>query len=195
MKKLIVGLLLATFASVVGAQNAVVQSVNNLFNRGQTYISTRTVTLASSPTDVFLLTGSATRTVYVKEISVSCTKTTGGYINAVVYKRSSAHSKLTAGVSPTITALDSSNGAATAVVSAYTSNPSSLPTGTSIMAQYIAMPAPATLADSRGLTKLWGAGMEQHLVLRGTSQHVAVGFDGATTTGAVCVFNVIWVEA
>jgi hypothetical protein len=182
-------LLAAAFTAF--AQTAVVQSLNNVYNRAATYKAAANVTLASTPTIAFALVGSATKTVYVKDISVSCVKTSLGSSNVTVIRSNTA---LTGGTStaPTAVPVDSTNSSATATVAAYTANPGGY-TPLSLVMEYVPFVAPAE-ANNKGLTRIYSAGMDQHIVLRGVSQSVAVNFAGATLTGGVCSFSVTWME-
>ena len=79
----------------------------------------------SSATDVFTITGSASKIIRVLELRVSGYQTTAGVINLHVIKRSAANSGGTA-TTQTATPHDSNNAAATATVQAYSVNPTTL---------------------------------------------------------------------
>jgi Tfp pilus assembly protein FimT len=84
-------LLLANSFAV--AQTATVPSVNSLSNRAATYRAVITgIATASTPTDIFRISGSATKTVYIKRISVDGVKTTSGTLLVNLIKRSTANS-------------------------------------------------------------------------------------------------------
>lgn len=192
-RKLLVLAAALAFAAPVFAQTAVVQSLNNYQNRGQTYIAaSKAFTMAATPTDACILNGSATKTVYVHRVSVSGVKTTAGLSQVTLFKRSVANTGGTA-VAGTEVALDSGNAAATAVYQHYTAN-STPGTGTIIYSNYMSFMAPTGISDVQPHVIGFGAGMPQYVVLRGVAQGLAVNLDGATLTGGVlnCVFE--WSE-
>ena len=179
-------------SSLAFAQTAVVPSVESVSNKVQSYTASANVTLAANPNDIIALTGSATKTVYVKSLSISCVKTTAGFVNFALNKRSTANS---GGTSATVTASssDSSNSAATAVVTTWTANPT-LGTGISVTQDYLFMPVTTTAVDTRPTTYTWGDQIDQYVVLRGTAQQLAVSFASAATTGGICSVTVRWLE-
>ena len=201
MKRILSGFLAAAlaFASILPvaipqaqAQQAVVDSLRNVINREATYTANANVTLASTPTEIFYLTGSATKTVFVREVSVQCTKTASGYVLAYLMKRSTATTGGTSAI-PTVIPLDSSNSTATAVARSFTANPT-VGTGVSIAQLYLPFISTATYTEPSVVKYRWGTGMEQSLILRGVAQAVAVNFGGGTTTGGVCNVHVTWME-
>ena len=81
LKKLIAGLLLSVLPLVAIAQTGIVQSVLNVSNKVNTYAAVADrFTLASSPTDVFTISGSSSKTIYIKSITLSGIATTSATI-------------------------------------------------------------------------------------------------------------------
>lgn len=195
--KFIAGLAIGLAAvSTAFAQTAVVQSLNNLFNKAQTYRAAIPLTaLASSPVDVFTVTGSASKTIYIKSITVQGTQTFPP-TNQPIYlvKRSAANSGGTS-TTPTKVALDSSNGTAAATVRAYTANATSstgaLTIGQRIM-QYATVGAP--VASLPAIRWDFGDGLNQYVVLRGTSQVLSVNLNAQTVTGGNLTAEIEWME-
>lgn len=147
---------------------------------------------AVSATDVFTLTGSATKTIRVTKVEVSGIATAAGAFTIQLLKRSTAD---TAGTSSTPTRVphDSTSGAATATVLAYTANPT---TGNLI-----------GLVGLRKITLTTAAGglvnvpqyldytrNEKAVILRGTSEVLAVNLNGVTVTGGAFDVAVTWTE-
>lgn len=137
----------------------------------------------ATPTDMATITGSATKTVYVTKVKISCTQTTAGINAFFVVKRSGAD--LT-GTSDDLTEVphDSRNAAAGATVLDYTANPGTLGTTVgSVHAAHILCPAPASVAADSGRTFSFGESntisFSQPIVLRGATQVLAVNFAGA----------------
>ncbi|MBC7564852.1 hypothetical protein H7100_01305 [Candidatus Saccharibacteria bacterium] len=143
--------------------------------------------------DIFTLTGSATKTVYITRIDIDGTLTTAAQVMVLIIKRSTAD---TGGVStaPTRVPLDSLSAAATATVLAYTSNPSP---GTAIgttTATRVFLPGAATATDAQGISIIYGQAGEQQMILRGINQVLAVNLNTVTLTGASLNINIEWTE-
>lgn len=199
MKKLLAGILLAcftAFTSIALAQTSVLMSTQNVSNKVQTYrAAIETFTLAASATDVFIINGSATKTVYIKSLRITGTVTTA--TNGIIfdlYKRTVADTAGTS-TSPTAVAMDSLNVAATAVIKAYTVNPTT-GAGTIIGSVKQALPAPATATG--GFPPIeWtfgGLNPSQYVVLRGVAQGLAINMAGVTNTGGVLTIEIEWLE-
>jgi hypothetical protein len=148
---------------------------------------------AATPTDIFTITGSATKTIEVTKLSLNCTQTTSGLINTLVIRRSTADTAGTA-VAATVVPLDSTNAAGTATVNAYTANPT---LGT-IVGNVRSRKLLATgAAGTAGITDGDLVGFElgtQLLTLRGTGQVLAINLNGTTLTGGNCVAYAEWTE-
>ncbi len=189
-KSFIAGLVLTCLASTAFAQTSVVPSQSSLDLKAATYrAASKNFTLAATPGDVCTLTGSASKTVYVKRISVSGTKTTAGLSQVTLYKRTTADTGGTA-VQLTEVALDSTQSAATAAAAHYTANPTA-GAGTIIYSNYMSFMAPAGASDIQPHTvQFGGLDLSQYVVLRGTTEQLAVNLDGATLTGGI--FNCAW---
>lgn len=135
---------------------------------------------AASATDVFTITGSASKTIRVTKIEMSATQTTAGNNEVLLVKRSTANSGGTS-ATPTIVPHDSSSAAGTAVVRSYTANPT---TGTLVGAvASVKMFVSTTATENQ--KQIWDFGIRpsQAIVLRGTSQVLAINLNAATWTG------------
>jgi hypothetical protein len=196
MKRLftIIGLLVAlTLSSFVAAQTAVVVSNNFVDNKVHTFRSViNGVTLASSATDIATITGSASKTIYVKSIKVSGVATTSGRVKVLLMKRSTANADGTA-VAQVVSAMDSGNATKVATVRAYTANPTT-GTGITIGAKYVGFlsTTAAVVGDAVG----WDFGdmANQFVVLRGVAQTLAVNLGGVTVTGGAANVEIEWME-
>ena len=149
---------------------------------------------ALTATDIFTITGSATRTVRVTRFMVNGVQTTAAQVNVLIIKRSTAN---TAGTStaPTRVAYDSTNAAATATVLAYTANPT---LGTAVgtaSASRAFIPGAATASDAQGLEIVSGDVGQQSMTLRGIAEVLAVNLNATTVTGAAINVTVEWTEA
>jgi hypothetical protein len=149
--------------------------------------------IAGLTTDFCTITGSATKTIKVKEASI---ETTGGGLidNVLLLKRSTAN---TGGTSTTLTdvAHDSTNSAGTAIVRAYTANPTALGTLVgNIRGIKTNSPLTTSSTDPQSLDFKFGDNTEQAIVLRGTGEVLAFNLAGMTITSgnAACFFE--WTE-
>lgn len=146
---------------------------------------------ATSATDIFTITGSATKTVRVSKLYISGLATTGGNITVNFVKRSTANS---GGTSSTLTGVpfDSTSAAATAVVRSYTANPT---TGTSVgtvRSNRVFISGGATTASSNSFDVF--GDFAQAVVLRGTSESLCINLNGVTINSPSLNLWVEWVE-
>jgi hypothetical protein len=147
--------------------------------------------IISTPTDIFTITGSASKTIRVTRISFTGTQTTGTQIRVIVLKRSTANSGGTS-TSPARVPHDSNNAAATATVLAYTANPT---TGTlvgNIRAAKVLVGL--TTVNSDQLIIDFGTRNGQGFVLRGTTQVLAINLAGVTIAGNSLDISFEWTE-
>jgi hypothetical protein len=130
----------------------------------------------------------------VFRIGFSAQETTAGVANVLLVKRSSANS---GGTSAAATAVpnDSTNPAATATVLNYTANPTALGTAVgTVRAARIFIPTSGT--DTSDFVNEWDFGniIGQAIVLRGTSQVLAINLNATTVTGGTWTCYVEWSE-
>lgn len=149
---------------------------------------------AASATDIFTITGSATKTIRVTRLEVSGQATTAAAAQVVLAVRSTANTSGTS-TAPTAVPHDSASAAASATIKAYTVNPT---TGTlvgNIKAAYVFLAAPATATVcSEPLFLDFGLRPSQAIVLRGITQVLAVNLNAATVTGGAFDINIEWTE-
>lgn len=147
---------------------------------------------AASGTDIFTITGSATRTVRILRITITGTQTTGAMRDVLLIKRSAANTGGTS-ATPTIVPYDSNSAAATAVVRNYTANPSGLGSavGTIYAAKFF-LSGTAAVAGSINIE--FGPRYGQAIVLRGVAQTLAINMNAVTSTGNSMTISVEWTE-
>lgn len=146
---------------------------------------------AAAATDIFTITGSATKTVRVTEVNLQCTETTAGAVAVQLVKRSTADTGGTSSA-PTRVPHDSTSPAATATVLAYTANPT---TGTlvgPVRATRENWLAPASVANAPRMPFTLYNGVP--VVLRGVNEVLAVNLNGVTVTGGNCALWTAWTE-
>lgn len=137
---------------------------------------------ATTPLDVFTLTGSSTRTVRITKITLSGTQTTTGTIDVLLIKRSTANTGGTS-TTPAIVPHDSTNAAATAVFRAYTVDPTLGTAVGNVLARKINIPSAVddVLHSDGVLFEAVRPG--QAIVLRGVGEMLAVSLNSVTLTG------------
>ena len=150
--------------------------------------------IALLATDVFVLSGSATKTVRINKVTFDAIQTTASQVSILLVKRSTAD---TAGTStaPAVVSYDTNNAAATAIALGYTANPT---LGTAVGNAYterVFVPGAATASDARGLAVTFGDVGQQFLTLRGVAQQLAINLAGVTLAGGSANITIEWTES
>jgi hypothetical protein len=157
--------------------------------------ASESLVVASTPTDVFTITGSATKTIRITQVEVSSTQTTAATTNLYLIKRSTANTGGTS-TAPGSVPHDSNSPAASATVAQYTANPTGL--GTTVGTIRSAKWTPATPGTAGGSnTQLWQFGNRpgaQAIVLRGTGQVLALNLGSTTQAGNTYDISFEWTE-
>ena len=153
------------------------------------------VTPVATATDVLVLSGSATKVIRVTKISVVGTATAASIYDHYVIKRTAAN---TGGTSTSVTAAqsDSTDDAQAATLRLYTANPSALGTGISVEGAKTYLSAGATPgAAALPHVYTFGSRNDKALVLRGTTESLAMNFGGqAVPSGASIYISIEWTE-
>lgn len=135
-------------------------------------------------TDIFTITGSATKVIRITAVFLSATQTTASTAVLSIIRRSTAN---TGGVSTALSATthDTNNVAATATLAAYTTNPTILGTLVgSVRARKVFVPSTTTPVEGGFSEWTFGDRPAQAIVLRGISQSVSINLGGATLSGS-----------
>jgi hypothetical protein len=180
----------------LSASNAIIGTVNINSSAPNTYgAAIVNLALAATATDIFTISGSATKTIKITKVHLNGIQTTAGQINVSFMKRSSLNSGGTSTV-PVAIPYDSLNTAATAVVAAYTANPTTLGTvvGT-IYAERVFLPGAATASDAQGLQVSYSDFGQQSFVLRGLTQLFCFNLVGVTVVGGSVNVSIEWTES
>jgi hypothetical protein len=156
-----------------------------------TYSAAGGPALAASATDVITFYGSGTKTIRVTRITLSGTATAATSTTVQLFRRSTTASGGTSS-SPLTVAHDTTNAAATVAILQYTANPTP-GTSAGAMEQETLNFSSASTLNGR---IVWDYGVRngQGIVLRGTSQGIAVSLAGATVTGGVLNYKFEWTE-
>ena len=152
------------------------------------------LTVAATATDIFTLTGSATKTVRVSRILVNGVQTTAAQVNVLLIRRSTADT-LGTSTAPTAATYDTTNAAATATALAYTANPTLGTTVGTASARRVFIPGAATASDAQGLEIVSGDVGQQLMTLRGIAQVLAVNLGGVTVVGGSLNVTIEWTES
>lgn len=159
----------------------------------QTYSAASTLPLAASATDVFTLTGSASKTIRITLIRLSGLATTAITVPVQLIKRASVN---TGGTISTNTAVphDSTNATATATCVSYTANPATL--GTTVGALRADKVNFGLTASDTSPIIVWDFGIRpsQALVLRGATEVIAISMATITVTGGSLSVDIEWTE-
>jgi hypothetical protein len=151
------------------------------------------LTVASNPTDFFEIYGAVGKTIIVKRIRVSGTSSGTQQVLLILLKRSTANS---GGTPVAVTAVphDSTNAAASAVVRAYTANPT---TGTlvgSVRAPLYTMVAASSNYVCDLMQLEFGTEEDQGIILRGTGEGLCLNLGGVSVSGSMFNISVEWRE-
>lgn len=150
------------------------------------------VAMATSPTDVFTLIGSASKLVRVLRVGFSALQTTAAGRDVLLIKRSTANSGGTS-TTPTVVSYDSTQISGTAVARSYTANPASLGTAVgTIFARKTLVGALTGAADS--LIIEFGNNCGKHVILRGVAETLAINLNSVSSSGGVFSIFIEWTE-
>lgn len=145
-------------------------------------------------TDVFVISGSASKTIRLTQVHISGTTSSGSGISSNIsfIKRSAAN---TGGTSVSLTNVphDSANTAGTAAVKYYTANPLTLGTAVGSVRTYRYNFTNASVSNPF-LNWEFGNRPSQGLVLRGVAESLAINFGATTITGASISIMIEWTE-
>ena len=149
--------------------------------------------LAAASTDVFMISGSATKTIKITLVAITMTTTSGSplKVSPQLIKRST----LNTGASVAVTNVphDSLSAAATASVKNYVVNPTLLGTAIgTLRVENISVNMQGVLGGA-AMWKFTEIG-EQPIVLRGVNENLVINLGGATVTGPVASAYVEWTE-
>ena len=171
------------------------QYVNSIpFDGAKATYSAAKLNLNPQGSDIFTITGSATKTIRVTRIEVSFTQSIYNTNDVLLIKRSTAN---TAGSSTAVPAVphDSSSAAATATVLCYTSNPTlGTAVGTMRAAKVFGQATSEPYAGSVVLVWDFGDRPSQAVVLRGITQVLAINLNSVTISGASFDISIEWTE-
>lgn len=151
---------------------------------------------AAAATDIFTITGSASKIIRILKIGVggSTTAGSGVTINMSAIRRSTNDSGGTS-VTQTNVPYDTTNPTATVTVRSYTANPTLGATAGTLVASRLSIPTVGASGRGNEITFYeFGTRPGQSIVLRGASEQLCINFGGATITNPVITTFVEWTE-
>ena len=153
---------------------------------------------ATSATDIFALTGSATKLIRISRIVISGTATTIQQTDVQLIKRITADTGTSAST-PTPMSYDSTSAAATATCATYTANPTITSTGSgTIFVQKLLFnlptPASAYATPSEKMICDYGTRPTKEVILRGVAEQLVVNLNGVTVAGPLIDVTVEFTE-
>lgn len=151
------------------------------------------ITVATLPTDVWTIFGSATKTIKILSMTITGTQTTAGSLSVLIIKRSTANTGGTSSA-PAIVPNDSANPAVTATVLSYTANPTLGNALGRVHAIKLFIPAVASVASNLPVVFDFKSTISQPVTLRGTAEGLCFNLNGTTVAGNVFNFSVSWTE-
>jgi hypothetical protein len=152
-------------------------------------------TPAATATDIFTISGSATKIVKITKLTISGDATANAIFDVYLTKRTTANTGGTA-TNPTPTKADSADAAASAVLSVYSANPSALGTGTPMEGDHILLVNAGTpTVQTQRLEYTWGTRNDKVPTLRGVNQFLAINLNGnAVPAGTSLYVTIEWTE-
>jgi len=142
--------------------------------------------------DVWCVSGSATKTVYLLQVHLSGLATSAIVADVSVIKRSTADTGGTA-IAETAVPHDSTNVAATASVKAYSVSPTAGTAVGSIMAHKIALGVQGNTATTTEAFFKYGDQGQQPIILHGTAENVCVNVSAPGAGGSWAIYSE-WME-
>lgn len=165
-------------------------NIVNFEKHAKTFSCSGVTASAASATDIAILPGNATNTVYVTKVIVSGIETTAGSVLVQLIKRSTAN---TGGTSVAMTAVphESTDTPVSAPLTYNTTNPTvGTPIG-NVRTKYL--PLGSTTVASGDVVWEFGDKGKQ-IILSGVAQGLAVNLNGVTVTGGSFSITFEWIE-
>ena len=155
--------------------------------------SSQANTPAATPTDIFKIAGSATKTIRITRIAIGGIAGTAGWLKIALVRRSTAGSGGTA-TNPTAMKHDTNDPAATATLTLYTANPTVGTAVGTLHASRVFLPL-VTVTSAPQTVWEFTHRNEEGIVLRGTTDILCINGVGDTVPASgVLDIDVTWIE-
>lgn len=178
-------------ASIPAGTNAIGSTSKSAPLKATYSASVNNLAPALTPSDIFTITGSASKTIKIHSIQIDATATAAAVIAVFLVKRSTANTVGTS-TAPTVVPLDSTSAAGTATVRAYTANPTVGTLVGNIRSEKLLV----STTTSAGETLLINFGniLGSPIVLRGIAEVLAFNLNAVTLVGGSVNCFVEWTE-
>lgn len=184
-------------ASILDNQTNGTQVVQAISEQKSTYSAAISqLQLAASPTDFFVVRGSATKKVRITKLTISAVKQISGYLTIEAIRRSADN---TAGTSANLDIVkhDGADAASGAQIRAYTANPSALGTSLGLIhSSYLFVPSQTSTSANNTINLISEFG--KPIILDGTSDLLTLQFklidDVDDATDLLANITVTWSE-
>lgn len=156
-------------------------------------VETAAFSPAATPTDLCVLTGSASTTIKVIEARLSGTATAAATVDVHLVKRSAADTSGTF-VAGTVVAYDSGTSSAAPTVGHYTANPTINATVGTFLSSKVLLPIAGTVTTPAANVTLMPPGSV--IQLKGIAEQLAINFAGAALPAGAASFrcHFSWIE-
>ncbi len=171
--------------------NAIGSTANSAPLKATYSASINNLAPALTPSDIFTITGSASKTIKIHGIQIDATATAAAVIAVFLVKRSTANSAGTS-TAPVVVPLDSTSAAGTATVLAYTANPTVGTLVGNIRSEKLLVSTVTTSGET--LLINFGNIIGSPIVLRGITQVLAFNLNAVTLAGGSVNCFVEWTE-
>jgi len=178
------------WSQITTTKSGVLLTKDEMRHRVTYRASSGSFTPAALATDIFTISGVASKTIMITKIIFSATQTAGGTFNVALIKRSTANTSGTA-TAMTAVPLDASDASAGSTVQFYTANPTLGTTIGSVETTPIFCSTTATQPEKYE----FDFGLKSKpIILNSASQALSLNFGGVTMTGGACFVTIEWTE-
>ena len=204
-KLLLAGAALLALGGIAASQVNVVPQVGMISSilKVPTYTATSVgLVPASAATDLFCISAGASKNISIKRLIVSGTAGTAITTPFLVYTRSALDTGGTAATSlalPVAVPLMPSDPASTAVLTAYTANPTVAATPLLMGALQVNLPVTTAAGSSVETVREWGTTVDMFNhslnIIKGTTNQICVNLNGVTVSSGVLNISIQWTES
>ena len=156
---------------------------------------------AASATDIFCISGSTTKNISIRKISIGGTAGTAITTPFLIYQRSALDTGGTAATSlalPVAVPTNPTDPAATAVLTAYTANPTVAASPLLMDALTVDLPVTTAAGGRVEESHFWGTGIDLFQkgldIPKNTTLQYCVNLNGVSVSSGVLTINVLWQE-
>lgn len=169
-------------------------------SRNPTYSGTSVgLVPAASATDLFCISAGSTKNVTIRQVNIAGTAGTAITTPFLLYMRSALGTSGTAATGialPVGTPFNTSDPTSTAVLTAYTANPTVA--ATPILMDAINASLAVTTTASNGASRIYGTGVDEFnkgiTIKKGTTNQLCLNLNGVSVSSGVLTISMLWTE-